>query len=414
MLNAAIESEDFNPIHPELYVKHGYPHDYWTRLRAEDPVHWIENMDLWLVTRYEDIRELYTCPHVTGDRRQWTHYKQPEEGSFFRWIDDWGLMALSRKDHARQRKLLGSGFTPRGVARMNRQIEEVVNRFAQPLHGRTGVIDIMAEFTTPIPNVVISTITGVRATGVDDARFSQLAQETIQGFFGFVSDEVRERAEKSYLELSHWVRETVRLRRDDPRDDLISDLVQAREGAYRFTDEDIVCQVSALLAAGSETTATGGVTSISTLLDHPESLERVREDRSLIPQTVNEILRFSFGGLMGTQRFATRDFEFKGKPIKKGQLLVLSMGGASHDPARYDDPDTFDIDRCPDDLLTFGIGPHYCLGANLAKGELVCMIDAALDFLPPGAKVRKEQIQVQSLGAFDRTMTCPVDFGDGG
>jgi cytochrome P450 len=384
------------------------------RLRREDPIHYVEKMDLWLVTRYEDVHDLYIDPRVTGDRRQWERYVRPKEGGFFQWIDDYGLMALNRKDHARQRKLLGSGFTPRGVERMNRQIRAVVQRYAEPLHGRTGVVDVMREFTTPIPNVVISTITGVSASGVDDATFSRLAQETIQGFFGFVPEEVQVRAEESYIKLSSWVRDTVEMRRKEPRDDLISDLVQARDGAYRFTDEDIVAQVSALLAAGSETTATGGIISITILLDHPEALERLRADRSLIPQTVNEILRFGFGGIGGTQRFALEDFELKGKKIRKGQLLMLSLGGASHDPEKYPAPETFDIDRDPQDLLTFGLGPHFCLGANLAKGELACMIDAALDFLPPGAKVLKDQIETQSLGVFDRNMTCPIDFGAGG
>lgn len=388
------------------------PHPLIHRLRKEDPVHYMEKIDAWLITRYKDIASLYTDSRVTGDRRVWDFYKQPPEGSIFRWIDDYGLMALNKKDHARQRQLLGSGFTPRGVERMDRQIREVVSRYAKPLLGRTGVVDIMAEFTTPIPNAVISTITGVAATGVSDAEFSKIAQEVIQGFFGFVSEEVLERAERAYIPLSSWVRETVRLRREKPEEDLISDLVQAREGAYTFTDDDIVAQVSALLAAGSETTATGGMICISTLLDFPEALERVRADRSLIPRTVNEILRFGFGGIAGTQRFAVEDFEFHGRPVKKGQMLILSMGGASHDPEQYPNPDTFDIDRDPQGLLTFGLGPHFCLGANLAKGELCCMVDAALEFIPPGSRVLKDQIKTQSLGVFDRLMSCPVDFGD--
>jgi cytochrome P450 len=383
------------------------------RLRAEDPVHWVGDMGVWLVTRYQDVHDVYIHPSVTGDRRQWEHYKRPKAGGIFRWIDDFGLMALNKKDHTRQRKLLASGFTPRGVARMDRQIREVVERYASKLRGRTGTVDIMAEFTTPIPNAVISAITGVAATGVSDAEFSKLAQEVIQGFFGFVPEEIQERAEESYVTLSSWVKDTVEKRRNEPQDDLISDLVSAREGDYSFSDEHIVAQVSALLAAGSETTATGGMISIMTLLDHPESLERVRADRSLIPKAVNEILRYGFGGVGGTTRFAVEDFEYKGRQIRKGQMVVLSLGGASHDPEKYPDPERFDIDRDPKDLLTFGIGPHFCLGANLAKGELACMIDAALDFLPPGATVLKDQIQVQSLGLFDRTMTCPIDFGKG-
>jgi cytochrome P450 len=248
---------------------------------------------------------------------------------------------------------------------------------------------------------------------IGDTRFSQLAQETIQGFFGFFGEEIEKRAEDAYVTLSGWVRDTVRMRRDEPQDDLISDLIEAREGACRLTDEDIVAQVSALLAAGSEATASGGMISIVTLLDHPDSLDRLRKDRSLIPKAVNEILRFGFGGLPGTQRFALEDFELKGRKIRKGQMLMLSLGGASHDPEKYPDPERFDIDRDPKDLLTFGVGSHFCLGANLAKGELACMIDAALDFMPPGAQVVKDQIELQPLGLFDRPMNCPIDFGEG-
>jgi cytochrome P450 len=383
------------------------------RLRDEDPVHYLTDMDAWLITRYDDIKSLFSDDRVTGDPRIWQHYVVPDEGTLTRWVDDLGLMALKGKAHARQRKLLASGFTPRGIERMQVQIDAVVKRYADALQGRTGVIDIMKNFTTPIPNAVISAITGVAASGVSDAQFSRRAQEVIQGFFGFVGEDVKKRSEESYIELSSWVREAVRLRREEPRDDLISDLVQARVGAFRFSDEDIVAQVSALVAAGSETTATGGVISVMTLLDHPEEFERIKKDRSLIPQAVNEILRYAFGGIFGTRRFVAEDFELHGRKLRKGQMLVLSLGGANHDATRFPDPERFDLDRNPQDLLTFGSGPHFCLGANLARGELVSMIDAAADFLPAGAKVVSEQIEMQSLGIFDRIMTCPVDFGSG-
>jgi cytochrome P450 len=387
------------------------PYPALDRLRREDPVHFVAAMDCWLVTRYDDIRLLFTDPRVTADRRCWRHYVAPPEGTFLRWIDEHGLMAVPPKEHARQRRLLASGFTPRGVARMNRQIQEVVRRYARPLHGQSGVVDIMAEFTTPIPNAVISRITGVGAPDDSQDRFSRLAQEAIQGFFGFVSDEVKQRAERSFQEIASWVRETILLRREAPQEDLISDLVRAREGDDLLSDDHIVAQVGALLAAGSETTAVGGMISITTLLDHPEAFRRLREDRSLIPKAVSEILRYGFGGLAGMQRFAVEDFELHGSKIRSGEMLLLSLGGASHDPDHYPDPERFDIDRDPKDLLTFGTGPHFCLGASLARGELACMIDAALDFLPDGACVLREQMQLQPLGLFDRVMTCPIDFG---
>ena len=409
-MSTALESLDFKLDSPEV-KKNPYP--VLRRLREEDPVHYVEQMDCWLVSRYKDIYDLYTDPRVTADRRTWDHYQQPAEGTFFRWVDDHGLMALDKKTHTKQRKLIGSGLTPSGVRGIESRIREVVDHFAKPLHGRTGVVDIMKEYTTPIPIVVVGSITGVSAPGVDDTQFSELAQAVIRGFFGMVSPEVLAKSERNYLQLSNWVKQTIRDRREKPEDDLISYLINADFEGFSLDDEGIVAQVSSMLAAGTETTSSGGVTCLITLLDHPEALERVRADRSLIPQTINEVLRYGFGGIGGTQRFALDDFEYQGRKIRKGQLIMLSSGGASHDPEVYDDPETFDIDRNPQGILTFGLGPHYCLGANLARAELSNIVDAALDFLPPGAKVLHDQIEAEALGMFDRKVNCPVDFGGG-
>ncbi len=411
MTAAATEgSLDFRFDSPELKKS---PWALLNRLREEDPVHYVEQMDCWLVTRYDDVYELFNDPRVTGDRRVWKYYQRPKEGSLFRWVDDYGLMALDRKTQAMQRRLIGGGLTPRGVSTIDQKIKEVVDHFAKPLHGRTGIVDLMGEFTTPIPVVVVGHITGVAAPGVDDRRFSQLAQEVIRGFFNYVDEEVRERADENYVQLSAWVRETVEARKREPKDDLISYLLTAKDGDFQLDEESIVAQVSAMLAAGTETTTSGGTLCITTLLDHPETLERVRANRSLVPQAVLECLRFAFGGLGGTQRYALDDFEYHGRKIQKGQALMLSGGGANRDPSVYDDPDTFDIDRDNSGILVFGRGQHYCLGANLAKAELGAIMDAALDFLPPGAHVVKELIETESLGTFERNKSCPVDFGDG-
>jgi cytochrome P450 len=137
----------------------------------------------------------------------------------------------------------------------------------------------------------------------------------------------------------------------------------------------------------------------------------VRDDRSLVPKAVNEIMRFAFGGPAGLPRFAVRDFELRGQKIRKGQMLMLSFGGANRDPAVFDDPDTLDIERDARDLLVFGNGPHYCLGANLARQEMGCMIEAMLDFLPPGSRWRKDQMEFQTTGLFRRPVTLPIELG---
>jgi cytochrome P450 len=148
-----------------------------------------------------------------------------------------------------------------------------------------------------------------------------------------------------------------------------------------------------------------------TLLDHPDQMEKLRREPKWIPNAVSEILRFGFGGPAGLPRYAVRDFALRGKTIRKGQMLLLSMGSASRDPAVYEEPDRFDVTREVRDLITFGNGPHYCLGANLARQEMGCMIEAMLGFLPPGSRWRKDLTQFQSLGPFRRPVTLPIELG---
>ena len=122
-------------------------------------------------------------------------------------------------------------------------------------------------------------------------------------------------------------------------------------------------------------------------------------------------MRFAFGGPAGMQRFAVRDFELRGRTIRKGQMLMLSFGGANRDPAVFANPDVLDITRDARDLLVFGNGPHYCLGANLARQEMGSMLDAALDIVTPGSQVREDLQQFQQMGLFKRPLNLPVEIG---
>jgi cytochrome P450 len=193
-------------------------------------------------------------------------------------------------------------------------------------------------------------------------------------------------------------------------EDLISDLIRTQEHDSTLDDDEIVLLISLLIGAGSETTNLGGLVMIQTLLGHPEQLTRVRDDRSLVPKAVNEIMRFAFGGPAGLPRFALRDFELRGKQIRKGQMLMLSFGGANRDPAVFDDPDVLHLERDARELLVFGNGPHYCLGANLARQEMGSMLDAALDIVTPGSRVREDLQQFQQMGLFKRPLNLPVEI----
>jgi cytochrome P450 len=381
------------------------------RLRAEDPVHFVEPLGFWFVTRHDDVKRLFNDPeNATQDRSAWEHFVPAEPGTMLAWMEEHSPSRQGPEAHARFRGLFNRALTPRAVRRMDAQIREVVERFAAPLRGRSGeVLDLMGDFTNPIPNAVISRVTGV-PPGEDEVYFRELAQRLIRGFFPFAPPEARAEADGALREMADWVRRMAAERRASLAEDLISDLIRTQAQDETLDDDEIVLLISVLIGAGSETTNLGGLVMLQTLLQHPEQLKRVRDDRRLIPKAVNEIMRFGFGGPGGIPRYAVRDFELRGKQIRKGQMLMLSFGGANRDPAVFENPDALDVERDARELLVFGNGPHYCLGANLARQEMGCMLDAALDIVTPGSRVREELQEFQPMGLFKRPLNLPVEI----
>jgi len=407
---AAAQQAPASPFLDPSFMDDPYP--ALAKLRAEDPVHFVAPLGFWFILRHDDVKRLFNDPeNATPDRRHWEHFQPRPEGTFMRWVEDNGFFSLPPEEHTRLRKLFSAALTPRAVKRYEAQVRETVERFAAPLREARGTIDLMETFANPIPNAVISRITGIPAAGDDERRFRELAQATIRGFFSFSDEATKKAGDDAFEEISAWVREMAKERRDSLGEDMISDLIRAQDRGDRLTDDQIVMTITGLIGAGSETTAMGGMIAAMTLLDHPDQMDKLRREPEWIPNAVSEILRFGFGGPGGLPRYAVRDFTLRGKTIKKGQMMLLSFGGASRDPAVYDDPDRFDVARDVKDLITFGSGPHYCLGSNLARQEMGCMVEAMLDFLPPGSRWRKDLMEFQTTGLFRRPVTLPIELG---
>lgn len=272
------------------------------------------------------------------------------------------------------------------------------------------MIDLMGQFTDPIPNTVISRITGIPAAGGDELRFRQLSQAVIANALPFATEDVQQQGEEAMLELSAWVRDMAAERQSHPEDDLISDLVCTHDMGDQMTHDEIVSLVAGLVSAGSETTSLGALVAIITLLDHPDVFERLKLDRTLIPQAVLEIIRHGMGGPGGLPRYALKDFELGGKQIRRGQMLMMSFGGANRDPEVFENPDDFDIARDNTNLLSFGFGAHYCLGVHLAKTELRASVNALCDFLPTGASMCPDLMEFRRMGMFNRPTNLRVEF----
>jgi cytochrome P450 len=379
------------------------------QLREEDPVCWIPGIDGWLVTRHEDVRFLFADARLTADPRAYERYMPPTAAGAARWLTEMPFRSTPADPLSPGRRLVSAALTPRAIQRTEERIREVVEQFAAPLRGRNDVVDLMGEFTAPVSTAVVGRMLGVPPKGEDETRYRMLARHAAKGIRPFLSAEQRQKSEVATVEIAEYVLRLVEERRETPREDLISDLVTASSAATPASNEEIVRIVGALIAPGTGTPSVACARALRSLLLHPVQLSLLRSERSLLANAVDELLRYD-SGMTLMPRYVLEDFELRNRTLRKGQLVALSLVGANRDPRVFPNPDELDLRRDASEAMSFGHGPHYCPGANVARVELRSMIDAALDFLPPDARLLEDQIRWSSRGFLSQIKSLPVDF----
>jgi cytochrome P450 len=385
------------------------PAPFIARLREQDPVCWIPGLDAWLVTRHEDVQRLFSDPRVTADARVYERYRAPSTPEAARWLAQPPFRSTSGESQSLGRRLVSAAFTRRAAERMEDRVREVVAEVSAPLRVRRDVVDLVPEFTAPISATVIGRILGVPTQGDDEMRFRQLARNATRLIWPFLSEPKRRKTDQAVVEISEYVLGLVAERRKSPQEDMISDLLHASESDPGASDDDIGRVVSGVVAAGTGTTSVACARALRALMKHPEQLALLRRERALLPNAVGELLRYD-SGLIAMPRYVQQQFELRGRSLRKGQLVVLSLMGANRDPRVFDEPDVLDLRRETKDSLSFGQGPHYCIGANLALVEMRSMIDAALDFLPAHPHLLEDQIRWTARGLMSQLRSLPVDF----
>jgi cytochrome P450 len=380
-------------LDPERFQQRGYPQEVWTRLRAEAPVAYLEApgyKPFWAITKHADIVEISAQPQRFSNARGVTLAK---EGAPPVQPNDM-LVLLDPPRHGPMRRLVTGHFTPRAVRAKRPEIERIAREVldaAMP-EGTSGDLDIVQEVAAPFPLAVMAWHLGVprcdwpllyrwttEIIGKDDPEFRPPGEKPGQTF-------IRARGE-----LHAYFERLIKDRRRDPGDDLVSVLIAATIDGKPLTTDSLLDYCELLVEAGNETTRNAISGAVLAFGEHPEEWERLRTHVELVPNAVDEILRW-VSPITHFARTASEDSELHGMTIRAGDQLALYFASANRDEDVFDDPFTFRIDRRPNPHLAFGVGEHFCVGAHLARVELDVILGLFLErvgrFEPTGPAER--------------------------
>ncbi len=360
------------------------PYPLFHRLRSEDPVHWCEPLNGWLVTRHDDVLAGLRDPRLASDRISLSMNAMPEPlrtqmcplGNH---VSNW-LGFTDPPKHTRMRALIMKVFTPRLAEEMSPRIAEIATGLLdRALCG--GEMDFMGGFAFPLPASVICEILGIPMDY--QARFRRWAEDMLlfAGAVGPSIAKVAVPAHKSFVELTGYFRELTLQRRRDPRPDLLSALAAVEDEEGGLSEAELMGLSVFLFIAGHETTVSLLGNGLLALLNHPDELTRLRREPGLMASAVEEFLRYESPIQIATRR-PIEDLAMREKRIRRGQTVVLMLGAANRDPERFPEPDRLDIGRPENKHTAFGWGSHFCLGAPLARIETQIALRLLLDRAP--------------------------------
>ncbi len=364
----------FDPADPALITD---PYPVFASLRAQDPVHWTEH-GYWVATRYDDVRAVIMDRARFGQGdfvRNIQLFYGPDfdvlSHPSYRWLSEIFVFQDPPR-HTRLRGLVTQALTARRVAAMRPRIQEICDTLIDDLEPR-GHMDVIHDFAYRLPTRVMCDMLGLDDEEAPESVLQQLNQAIAEAFLVFGMEalpaDILARADRQMVFMEDFFAGVFARRRAHPRDDLATDLVNAREGNSQLSDSEMVTVAIGLFGAGFETTAHMIGNGLLTFGRNPAEWARLVATPELARTASDEVLRHE-SSLIATYRTALVDADIAGTPVAAGQRVLCLLGAGNHDPAAFDQPDRFDIERADSSRhLSFGGGIHFCVGAQLARLE---------------------------------------------
>lgn len=349
------------------------PYPAYAAIRNADPVFWSEAWGAWLITRYDDLERIARDPAGFSNagrvaaRLEQVHGAPPGELDVLTNHFGHGVIDSDPPAHTRLRSLVMKAFAPRVVEHSRIRIEAIADELVEQMIGSDDP-DIVRDVAFPLPAYVISELFGFPVEDRD--RFKRWA-DRITSFYGVPTVErltAARDAQDAVIEARGWLSDLIVDRRAEPRDDLLTALVMARERDDRLTEEELLAVCVTFMIAGHETTTSLIAVGLLSLLRHPDQMHRYRDDPNVARSGIEELLRYETP-VQRNGRVVRTDVTVGGKRLRKGDLVLLLNGAANRDPAAFADPDRLDVGRVADRHLAFGVGIHFCVGAALARLE---------------------------------------------
>ena len=360
------------------------PYPFYHRLRETAPIYWSERWQVWVLTRYADVSRAMRDERLSYHEKMNSFFDQLPAASQYdleilnQHISSW-LGHQDPPDHTRMRALVSKAFAPKLIHTMREQIEQTAADLLAEITP-TQPFDLIHQFALPLP---ARTIAGILGVPPEDYPQFKTWTDRLVAFLGTARPvaEALNDARENLLALRDYVRQALAEHRRKPAHDLLSALIEAEEEGGKLTEDEMIGVCSGLFIAGQETTTNLIGNGVLALLNHRSQWEYLRQNPAAIPRAIEELLRYD-SPVQRSWGIATTNFDFGGRQISTGQIVLKMLGAANRDPAQFAEPDTLDLIRQENRHLAFGYGIHFCVGAQLARLEGQIAFEALLKHFP--------------------------------